>query len=123
MGEALDYALAQWEGFEAYSRDGYVEIDNNLVENAIRPTKLGLKNHLFIGAAKTGADSALLYTLVANCKAADIDPENYLAEATRLLRPGATPEQIAALTPARLVSALKADLAIREPVPGQTVAA
>jgi len=123
MGEALDYALAQWERFEAYLRDGYMEIDNNLVENAIRPTKLGLKNHLFIGAAEAGADSALLYTLVANCKAADIDPENYLAEAIRRLRPGATPEQIAALTPARLASALKADRPAREPLPDQAVAA
>lgn len=123
MGEALDYALAQWERFEDYLRDGHREIDNNLVENAIRPTKLGLKNHLFIGAAEAGAASALLYTLVANCKAADIDPENYLAEAIRRLRPGATREQIAALTPARLASALRADRAVREPVPDQAVAA
>ena len=114
MGEALEYALAQWERFEGYLRDGRMEIDNNLVENAIRPTKLGLKNHLFIGAAEAGAASALLYTLVANCKAAGIDPEWYLAEAIRRLRPGATPEQVAALTPARLAPMLQNERLARE---------
>ena len=123
MGEALDYTLAQWERFEGYLRDGRLEIDNNLVENAIRPTKLGLKNHLFIGAAEAGAASALLYTLVANCKTAGIDPEWYLAEAIRRLRPGSTQEQIAALTPVRLAPVLKAERLARESAVDQAAAA
>ncbi|MBL9152857.1 MAG: transposase domain-containing protein, partial [Verrucomicrobiales bacterium] len=66
---------------------------------------------------EAGAASALLYTLVANCKAVGIDPEWYLAEAIRRLRPGATPGQIAALTPARLAPVLKAErLACELPV-------
>lgn len=123
MGEALDYALAQWERFEAYLWDGRLEIDNNLVENAIRPTKLGLKNHLFIGGAEAGAASALLYTLVANCKAVGIDPEWYLAEAIRRLRPGTTREEIAGLTPARLAPVLRAERLAGESAVDQAAAA
>ena len=44
MGKAIDYALDQWESLEVYLRDPLIEIDNNLVENAIRPTALG-KNY------------------------------------------------------------------------------
>ena len=108
-GEALNHALSRWKRVKEYLDDGNLEIDTNLVENAIRPTKLGLKNHLFIGAAEAGAASALLYTLMANCRAADIDPESYLTEAIRRLRPDATREQIAALTPAQLAPVLKAE--------------
>ena len=122
-GEAFAYALAQWDRFERYLGDGAMEIDNNLVENAIRPTKLGLKNHLFIGAAGAGAASALLYTLVANCKAVDLDPEWYLTEAICRLRPGTTAEQVAALTPARLAPILKAESPARESAVDQPVAA
>jgi hypothetical protein len=123
VGEALNHALSRWDRVKEYLRDGNLEIDTNLVENAIRPTKLGLKNHLFIGAAKAGAASALIYTLMANCKAVGIDPEWYLAEAIRRLRPGTTPEQIAALTPARLAPVLKAERLARESAVDQAVAA
>jgi transposase len=50
-----------------------VEIDNNLVENRIRPTKLGAKNWLFIGCAKAGQKAAILYTIVENCRRLGID--------------------------------------------------
>jgi hypothetical protein len=100
-----------------------LEIDNNYVENAIRPVKLGLKNHLFIGAAEAGAASALFYTLMANCRFADIDPEKYLVEAIRRMPPDATPEQAAALTPARLAPILKAERLARESAVDQAVAA
>ncbi len=109
MGEALGYALAQWDRFEIYLEDGRMEVDNNLCENAIRPLKLGSKNHLFIGAANAGKASALLYTLVANCRAVNLDPEVYLAEAIRRIRPNPTAEEAAALTPRRLAEALKAE--------------
>jgi Transposase IS66 family len=44
MGKAIHYALDQWESPEVYLQDPLIEIDNNLVENAIRPTALG-KNY------------------------------------------------------------------------------
>lgn len=49
MGQAVSYALSQWESLQVYLREPKIEIDNNLVENAIRPTALGKKNWLFFG--------------------------------------------------------------------------
>jgi transposase len=99
LGEALRYALGQWEKFCAYLHDGALEIDNNLVENAIRPTKLGAKNYLFFGSAEAGVHNALLYTLIENCKLQGIDPERYLEDVIRELPTEPTVEQAAALTP------------------------
>ena len=107
LGEVLSYALGQWEEFCAYLHDGELEIDNNLVENAIRPTKLGLKNYLFFGSAKAGVNNALLYTLIENCKLQDLDPELYLEEVIRQLPANPTPEQAAELTPRRFAARLR----------------
>jgi transposase len=54
LGKAIGYALGQWESLEVYLKDGTIEIDNNLLENAIRPTALGKKNWLFFGDAQAG---------------------------------------------------------------------
>src|SRR5690606_13895181 len=62
LGRAIRYALKEWSKLEVYLGDGRVEIDNNLVENAIRPTKLGAKNWLFIGCREAGRKAAILYT-------------------------------------------------------------
>ena len=105
FGEAVSYALGQWEGFERYLRDGTLEIDNNLVENAIRPTKLGMKNYLFFGSAEAGKTSALFYTLIDSCKRNDLNPEAYLAEVIERLPENATAEQAAELTPAKIAAA------------------
>lgn len=107
MGEAITYALGQWSEFERYVENGRIEIDNNLCENAVRPTKLGEKNHLFFGSAEAGAGNALLYTLVRNCRVHDIDPELYLSEAIRRMPENPTDEEAAALTPAKLAIELR----------------
>ena len=108
LGEAITYALGQWEEFVRYLEDGRSEIDNNLIENAIRPAKLGLKNFLFFGSAEAGENSALLYTLVANCKVQGIDAERYFAEVLRRLPAEASDEQAAGLTPAKLADEIRA---------------
>jgi transposase len=78
--------------------NGLVEIDNNLVENAIRPTALGKKNWLFFGHAEAGERSAIIYTLIESCRRRGIDPYAYLRHVlTRL--PYATNWQIKDLTP------------------------
>ncbi|MCK5521071.1 MAG: transposase, partial [Candidatus Marinimicrobia bacterium] len=59
-------------------QDGKLEIDNNLVENAIRPVTLGRKNWLFAGSHEGAERSAIIYTLVANAKNAGINPFEYL---------------------------------------------
>ena len=111
LGEAVRYAVGQWSEFIVYLEEGRLEIDNNLIENVIRPAKLGLKNYLFIGNAEAGASTALIYTLLANCAVHDLDPEIYLAEVIRRLSPTSTPEQIAELTPAKLSLSLATDRA------------
>jgi transposase len=102
FGEGVRYALGQWSEFERYLRDGEMEIDNNLVENEVRPTKLGAKNYMFFGNAGAGELNALLYTLIETCKHNDLDPEDYLAEAIRRLPSDVSAEQAAELTPARI---------------------
>lgn len=99
LGKAIRYALGQWEKFELYLHNGGLEIDNNLVENAIRPTKIGAKNYLFFGSAEAGKHNALLYTLIENCKLQHLDPELYLAEVIKALPEHPTAEQAANLTP------------------------
>lgn len=99
LGKAIHYALAQWPHLELFLTHGRVEIDNNLVENAIRPTKLGAKNWLFIGREEAGQSAAVLYTIMANCRRLGIDPREYLVDVlTRL--PAMQASEAAGLTPA-----------------------
>jgi transposase len=98
LGQAIDYALGQWPTLEIFLDDGRVEIDNNLVENAIRPTAVGKKNWLFIGDAGAGERSAILYTVIECCRRRGIDPYAYLRDVlTRL--PHMTNRQIPDVTP------------------------
>ena len=93
---ALGYILNQWNKIHHCLSQGVLEIDTNLVENMIRPTKLGMKNWMFFGSLEAGTNNALIYTLLANCRAQDLDPEEYLVEVIKRLPPDATPEQAAA---------------------------
>lgn len=78
MGKALGYMLGQWAKLEAYTRDGRLEIDNNLVENAIRPVALGRKNYLFAGSHEGAKRAAIMYSLLATAKRHDVEPFAYL---------------------------------------------
>jgi len=99
MGKAIRYALGQWPMLNVFAGDGRVEIDNNLVENAIRPTAVGKKNWLFIGAEEAGWRSAVIYSIITSCRSREIDPHAYLKDVlTRL--PTMTNRQIAEITPA-----------------------
>ncbi len=78
IGKAISYSLARWRGLCAYVYNGTLEIDNNLVENTIRPIALGRKNYLFAGS-HSGADSlACLYTIVGTAKHYNLNVQNYL---------------------------------------------
>jgi transposase len=79
-GKAIDYALARWDQLTIYTEHAELEIDNNPVENAIRPTAVGKKNWLFFGSAEAGQTSAIFYSLIGSCKALGIIPEEYLKE-------------------------------------------
>lgn len=98
LGNAVDYTLNQWPLLDVFAGDGRIEIDNNLVENAIRPTAIGKKNWLFIGEAQAGERGAILYTLVESCRRRGLDPSAYLRDVlTRL--PHMTNWQIKDVTP------------------------
>ena len=105
LGSAIDYALGQWPTLDVYLEDGRIEIDNNLVENAIRPTALGKKNWLFMGDADAGERGAILYTVIESCRRRGIDPYGYLKDAlTRL--PKMTNHQVPEITPSAWAKAL-----------------
>jgi hypothetical protein len=98
LGRAISYTLDQWPALEAFLRDGRIAIDNNQVEDAIRPTAIGKKNWLFIGEAQAGDRSAILYTIIECCRRRGLDPFTYLRDVfTRL--PSMTNWQVKDLTP------------------------
>lgn len=78
LGKAIDYTLGQWPKLERCFMDGRLEIDNNLIENGIRPTKLGAKNWLFMGSETAGQSNAIWYTLIESCRRRRVDPWKYL---------------------------------------------
>lgn len=83
--EAIKYALGQWQPMMRYLDDAKARIDNNRAEQAIRPTKLGMKNWLFVGHPEAGKRSAIIYTLVQNCIMHGIDPQEYLIDVLQKL--------------------------------------
>jgi hypothetical protein len=108
VAQAISYTLNQWHKILICFEDGALELDTNLVENMIRPTKLGMKNWMFFGSLEAGTNNALIYTLLANCRAQGLNPEDYLIEVLKRLPHEATREEAAALTPARLAAARRA---------------
>lgn len=78
IGEAIRYTLTNWEYLNNYLLDGRIEIDNNLLENAIRPFALGRKNWLFKGSPAGAKAGAIFYSLIETCKANHIEPYRYL---------------------------------------------
>ena len=98
LAGAIEYSLGLWSTLTVYLADGRVEIDNNLVENAIRPTAIGKKNWLFVGDADAGERSAIIYTIIESCRRRGLDPYAYLKDVlTRL--PHMTNRQIPEVTP------------------------
>lgn len=78
IGRALAYCINQWDQLYEYLMDGHLEIDNNLVENAIRPVALGRKNYLFAGSHEAAQRAAMIYSLLAMCKQHQVDPYQWL---------------------------------------------
>lgn len=78
IGKAITYTLNRKTYLARYLEDGKLEIDNNLVENQIRPVALGRKNYLFAGSAKGAERAAMFYSLLASCTQNQIDPFTWL---------------------------------------------
>jgi transposase len=99
LGQAIDYALGRWEALTRYVDDGRLEIDNNLVENAIRPTAVGKKNFLFVGHPQAGQRSAVIYSVLGSCRRHGVNPAEYLRDVFERL-PKAKTSEVKSLTPA-----------------------
>ena len=99
LGRAIDYTLGLWDRLCVYLGNGHVEIDNNRIENAIRPTAIGKKNWLFIGREDTGERSAVIYTLIESAKRHGHEPYVYLKDLLERL-PGMHLSEIDKLLPA-----------------------
>jgi len=78
IGEALNYTITRWDNLLTYLYDGHLEIDNNLVENAIRPSTLGRKNHLFAGSHDAAQRAAMFYSFFGTCRRNNINPYEWL---------------------------------------------
>lgn len=80
IGKAIAYMYNLWPKLKAYVDDGKYEIDNNLIENAIRPLALGRKNYLFAGSHNAAQNAAMFYSFFATCKVADVNPLAWLTD-------------------------------------------
>lgn len=77
---AIDYSLKRWEALIRYLDDGAAPIDNNWVENQIRPWALGRSNWLFAGSLRSGQRAANIMTLVQSAKINGLNPQAYLKD-------------------------------------------
>lgn len=80
IGKALGYSIERWEKLCLYTTEGKLNIDNNPVENSIRPVALGRKNYLFAGSHEAAQRSAMLYSLMGTCKMHNIEPYSWLVD-------------------------------------------
>ncbi|MCC9073996.1 IS66 family transposase [Flavobacterium sp. F-65] len=78
IGKAMAYSIRRWKELCAYLYDGDLEIDNNRVENAIRPVALGRKNYLFAGSHEAAQRAAMIYSFFAICKKHEVNPFKWL---------------------------------------------
>lgn len=78
IGKALAYSIERWKRLSLYTQQGMLNIDNNPVENSIRPVALGRKNYLFAGSHEAARRSGMLYSLLGTCKMHGIEPYSWL---------------------------------------------
>ena len=86
IGKAIKYNLKRKDALMAYASDGKLQIDNNPVENLIRPLALGRKNYLFAGSHDAAQRSAIFYSLFATCKLNNIEPFSWLKNVLTIIK-------------------------------------
>ena len=107
LGVAINYALERWQKLTRYTKLGFLKMDTNLVENAIRPHALTRKNCLFAGSEDGGETAAIHASIVNTCKRLGINPFEYIKDV--LNRLGANPNiDIDELLPGRWKPAVQA---------------
>ncbi|HNX08126.1 MAG TPA: IS66 family transposase [Bacteroidales bacterium] len=85
LGMAIAYTLNLWPRLIRYTDDGRFHIDNNLIENSIRPVALGRKNYLFAGSHDAAQNAAMMYSFLATCKINNIEPFAWLKETLSII--------------------------------------
>ena len=96
--KAIDYSLKRWKALTRFIDDGELPIDNNWVENQIRPIALGRNNWLFAGSDRGGQWAAYWYSLLSSCRRHHLDPFQYLRAVLAIL-PTCSGSDLARLTP------------------------
>ncbi len=100
LGQACTYLLGHWAPLTAHLRHSHTKLDTNTVENAIRPSKHGAKNWLFIGHPDAGDRAAVIYSLVVSCQRHGHDPHDYLRDVLVRLPALTTADDLRPLLPA-----------------------
>jgi transposase len=85
IGQALHYSLQRWDRLCLYTTNAKLQIDNNLIENAIRPVAIGRKNYLFAGSHNGARRAAMLYSFLGTCKINDVNPFEWLQHVLNLI--------------------------------------
>ena len=80
LGKACGYLLSQWSPLISHCLLGETRLDNNLIENAIRPSAVGKKNYLFIGSPEAGKRTAVIYSIIVSCQRHRVDPLAYMTD-------------------------------------------
>ena len=80
VAKAINYVMKRWAGFSKYSENGSYEIDNNFVENSVRPVAVGRKNYLFAGTHEFAKYTAMMYSLMTCCRRNNVDPQAWLKD-------------------------------------------
>ena len=88
--KAIDYSLKRWPALTRYDETGDLPIDNNPVENSIRPIALGKKNWLFAGSERAGQRAAVIQTLLGTAKLNGLNPSAWLRDTLENFPPGPT---------------------------------
>ncbi|MDW9860767.1 IS66 family transposase [Sinorhizobium meliloti] len=99
LGKALAYMLTRQDGFRLFLDDGHVDIDSNLVENAIRRPAMNRRNALFAGHDEGGRNWARFASLIGTCKMNGVEPYAYLCDLFTRLANGHLAKDIDALMP------------------------
>jgi transposase len=114
MGQAIRYALSNWDALIRYPQAGFLSIDNNVSERTLRAIGIGRKNWMFVGSDNGGMTAAILFGMIATCKRHGIDPFFYLRDVfTRI--GDHPPERLAELLPHRWAAARRTEAEVAPP--------
>lgn len=103
LGQAIAYALRHWQALTRYLDDGFLDLDNNVAELALRHIAIGRKNWLFAGSRKGGETAAILFTVTSSCHRHGVDAFAYLQDLLQRLAhdPQPSPEVLRGWLPDR----------------------